>query len=51
MQILQGNFTLRFSRLPSLELLPVLSLLSLDLLPFFPPLRLLCPFFLFPPGG
>jgi hypothetical protein len=51
-QRLQGNFTLHISHLPSPALLPVfaLLLLSLGLLPFFPPLRLLHPFFLFPHG-
>jgi hypothetical protein len=51
MKRLEGNFTLRFSHFPSLALLPIFSILSLDLLQFFPPLRLLRPFFLFPPGG
>jgi hypothetical protein len=48
---LQGNFTLLFSHFPYPTLLPIFSLLSLDLLPFFPPLQLLHPLFLFPPGG
>jgi hypothetical protein len=36
-QRLQGNFTLRFSRFSSPTLLPIFSLLSLDLLPFSHP--------------